>query len=86
MLLVYLERRRYPLFSSKFLIGQLYSNWPGLSSRTVMCDFNSSETRQANFNLSFIKQINGMYNVVLEKDGILSIPLSSLCRLVKLQN
>ena len=35
MLLVYLKRRCYPLFSSKFLIGQLYSNWPGSSSRTV---------------------------------------------------
>ena len=36
MLLVYLKRRCYPLFSSKFLIGQLYSNWPGSSSRTVI--------------------------------------------------
>ena len=35
MLLVYSKRRCYPLFSSKFLIGQLYSNWPGSSSRTV---------------------------------------------------
>ena len=35
MLLVYLKRRCYPLFSSRFLIGQLYSNWPGWSSRTV---------------------------------------------------
>ena len=36
MLLVYLKRRCYPLFSSKFLIGQLYSNWLGSSSRTVI--------------------------------------------------
>ena len=35
MLFVYLKRRCYPLFSRKFLIGQLYSNWPGSSSRTV---------------------------------------------------
>ena len=42
MLLVYLKRCN-PLFSSKFLIGQLYSNWPGSSSRTVNFFFGKDE-------------------------------------------